>query len=150
MRVLYLLLLLPLTFVPASLQARQHESKAATAIRRLKENTRAGLDSLDREQQKMENDAAHLKKDAAADYKKEQASIKKHEAKLRQKVKEETKVADEKWESFKTSVEKDFHELQQRVHHLKEKIKKQLPGDHQHLQDEPPTENHTAPTTLLT
>ncbi|MBC9914821.1 hypothetical protein [Chitinophaga varians] len=150
MRVLQLLLLLPLTFVPASLQAQQQESKAATAIRHLKESTRAGLDSLDREQEKMENDAARLKKDAVADYKKEKASIKKHEAKLRQQVKEETKVADDKWESFKTSVEKDFHELQQRVHHLKEKIKKQLPGDNHQLQDEPPTENNTAPTTLLT
>lgn len=143
-----LLLFVPFIWIHANLQAQG--SKAAEAIRHIKESTRASLDSLDREQEKMESDAARLKKDAVADYKKEKASIQKHEAKLRQKVKEDTKVADEKWESFKTSVEKEFNELQQRVHHLKEKIKKQLPGDNHNLQDEPPTENNTPPTTLLT
>lgn len=146
MKIRQLFVLIPFIWLYSTSQAQ--ESKAAEAIRHVKEATRAGLDSLDREQEKMENDAARLKKDAVADYKKEKAAIKKHEAKLRQKVKEETKVADEKWESFKTSVEKDFHELEQRVHHLREKIKKQLPNDH--LQEQPPTESSSAPTTLLT
>nr|WP_295873012.1 hypothetical protein [uncultured Chitinophaga sp.] len=143
MRFSQLFVLLPFLWICGPLQAQQ-ESKVAAAVRQLKENTRAGLDSLDRIQEQMENDAAHLQKEAVILYRKEKAIIRKRETRLRQKVKEEAAVVEDKWETYKSSVEKDFRDLQQRVDALKEKIKKQLP------QDEPPVENRHTPTTLLT
>ncbi|SKA30868.1 hypothetical protein SAMN04488128_103364 [Chitinophaga eiseniae] len=143
MTLFQLFVLLPLIWMANPLQVRQ-ESEAAAAVRHIKENTRTGLDSLDRVQDQMENDAARLSKETIAYYRKEKAAIQKQETRLRRKVKEETKVADDKWETFKSSVEKDFRALQQRVDALKEKIKKQLP------QEEPPAESDHPPTTLLT
>lgn len=147
MRAQQLLVLIPFLWIYNTSTAQHAESKAATAIRHIKETTRAGLDSLDREQEKMDGDAVHLKKEAIADYKKEIADIRRSEVKLRQRVGEEKKIADEKWESFKTSVEKDFNMIKQRVEHLREKVKKGLPDNDQ---QGPPQENNTPPTTMLT
>ncbi|MBC9929426.1 hypothetical protein [Chitinophaga qingshengii] len=148
MRIYQLLMLIPFSWICYhTSQAQQSESKAAAAIRHIKETTRAGLDSLDREQEKIDGDAIHLKKEAIADYKKEITDIRRSEVKLRRRVREESKIADEKWESFKTSVEKDFHTIKQRVEHLREKVKKGLPDNDQ---QGPPSENNSAPTTLLT
>ncbi|WP_212003613.1 hypothetical protein [Chitinophaga sp. HK235] len=138
-----LLLILPLASVSRPSLAQQKETKAATDIRQLKVKTRNALDSLDKEQERLKEDAGKLKKSEEADFKKEMAAIKREEANLREKVKEETRVADEKWESFKTTVEKEFNGLKKRVERVKEKLKKQIPDNSQQPAEryvpEPPT-----------
>ncbi|RBL91394.1 hypothetical protein [Chitinophaga flava] len=146
-RKLYLLLLiLPLAFVGRPSLAQQKETKTAADIRQLKAKTRNALDSLDKEQERLKEDAGKLKKSEEAEFKKEMAAIKREEVNLREKVKEETRVADEKWESFKTTVEKEFNDLKKRVERAKDKLKKQIPDNSQ----QPAERNVPEPPTLLT